>query len=72
MLKIQAKGKDINLVVQDTDSEKDLNSTQKEALSQFAGSATFEAFFESDGVRLQDNDTSITRKVVSIHIFLFM
>ena len=49
----QAKGSQIELVVEDTAHE-DLNASQKKALEEHQVATTFEAYFVSDGERIHD------------------
>lgn len=52
-LATEAKGKDIELVVEDKEREK-LNNAQQETLSKHQVAATFEAYFVSGGERIHD------------------
>ena len=49
----QAKGSQIELVVEDT-KQSNLNAEQKEALEEHQVATTFEAYFVSDGTRIHD------------------
>lgn len=52
-LVMEAKGTDIELVVEDKVQE-NLNNVQQEALSNYQVATTFEAYFTSDGVKIHD------------------